>query len=131
MLENIIETALPVIIAAIEIIGIIVVAISAFQGFYFYILSLFGRGSGRNLKLDLANGMATGLEFKVAAEILKTVLVRDLNELIVLGSVIVLRALLTMLIHFEMKTSKEFDVPKAEEVTDEEDDRETAEEDKK
>ena len=39
----------------------------------------------------------------VAAEILKTVLVRDLNELVVLGAVIVLRALLSLLIHVEMK----------------------------
>ena len=69
---------------------------------------LFGH-KDHNVKLDLANGMATGLEFKVASEILKTVLVRDLNELLVLGSVIVLRALLALLIHFEMKTSKEHD----------------------
>ena len=39
----------------------------------------------------------------MAAEILKTVLVRDLNELIVLGAVVLLRALLSLLIHFEMK----------------------------
>lgn len=34
---------------------------------------------------------------------LKTVLVRDLNELVVLGAVIILRALLSLLIHVEMK----------------------------
>ena len=67
---------------------------------------MFGH-KDHNVKLDLANGMATGLEFKVASEILKTVLVRDLNELLVLGSVIILRALLALLIHFEMKTSEE------------------------
>ena len=39
----------------------------------------------------------------MAAEILKTVLVRELNELVVLGAVIILRALLSFLIHFEMK----------------------------
>ena len=39
----------------------------------------------------------------MAAEILKTVLVRDLNELMVLGAVILLRALLSLLIHIEMK----------------------------
>ena len=39
----------------------------------------------------------------MAAEILKTVLVRDLNELLVLGAVILLRALLSLLIHFEMR----------------------------
>ena len=39
----------------------------------------------------------------MAAEILKTVLVRDKEELIVLGAVILLRAILSFLIHFEMK----------------------------
>ncbi len=108
MLEGWINWILPSIISIIELIGIFVVAVSAAQGFYFYLRGLFGY-KGRNVKLDLANGMATGLEFKVASEILKTVLVHDLNELLVLGSVIVLRALLALLIHFEMKTSKEHD----------------------
>ena len=36
-----------------------------------------------------------------------TVLVRDLNELIVLGAVVLLRALLSLLIHFEMKDHRE------------------------
>ena len=105
MLEEFIHLILPSIIAIIELIGIFVVAV---QGFYHYLRGLFGH-KDHNVKLDLANGMATGLEFKVASEILKTVLVRDLNELLVLGSVIVLRALLALLIHFEMKTSKEHD----------------------
>ena len=39
----------------------------------------------------------------MAAEILKTVLVRDMTELMVLGAVIILRALRSFLIHFEMK----------------------------
>ena len=56
-----------------------------------------------DVKFALANGLATSLEFKMAAEILKTVLVREMNELMVLGAVILLRALLSFLIHFEMK----------------------------
>ena len=52
------------------------------------------------------HGLATSLEFKMAAEILKTVLVRDLNELVVLGAVVLLRALLSLLIHFEMKSHR-------------------------
>jgi putative ABC transport system substrate-binding protein len=49
-------------------------------------------------------GAETG---KMAAEILKTVLIRDFGELVVLGAVIILRALLSFLIHFEMHHSKE------------------------
>ena len=39
----------------------------------------------------------------MGAEILKTVLIRDMNEIWILGSIIVLRALLSFLIHYEMK----------------------------
>ena len=60
-----------------------------------------------DFKVELANGLATALEFKMAAEILKTVLVRELSELLVLGAVIALRALLSLLIHFELKGERE------------------------
>ena len=40
------------------------------------------------------------------AEILKTVLVREMSELLILGAVIILRALLSLLIHFELKSSQ-------------------------
>ena len=56
-----------------------------------------------NVKFHLANGLALSLEFKMAAEILKTVLVRSVQELVILGAVVLLRALLSLLIHFEMK----------------------------
>ena len=56
-----------------------------------------------NLQFHLATGLATALEFKMAAEILNTVLIRELSELLTLGAVILIRALLSILIHFEMK----------------------------
>ena len=102
MLEHIIEWSLPTIIPACELMGIFVVAVSALKAFWLYCKGLVTHRPS-NIKFDLANGLATSLEFKMAAEILKTVLVRDLNELLVLGAVILLRALLSLLIHFEMK----------------------------
>ena len=102
MLEHIIEWSLPTIISACELMGIFVVAVSALKAFWLYCKGLVTHRPS-NIKFDLANGLATSLEFKMAAEILKTVMVRDLNELLVLGAVILLRALLSLLIHFEMK----------------------------
>lgn len=102
MLESLIELVLPTIISACELMGIFVVAVSALKAFVLYCRGLLTHHPC-NVKFDLANGLATSLEFKMAAEILKTVLVRDLNELMVLGAVILLRALLSLLIHFEMK----------------------------
>ena len=110
MLEHIIEVILPPIIALCELIGIIVVTITAVQSFYKYLKGLLTR-KPTDFKFELAQGLASGLEFKMAAEILKTVLVRNLQELVILGAVILLRALLSLLIHFEMK--EEHDHPLA------------------
>ena len=102
MLEHIIELCLPTIISACELMGIFVVAVTALHAFWLYCAGIVTRAP-QNIKFQLAEGLATSLEFKMAAEILKTVLVRDLNELMVLGAVILLRALLSLLIHVEMK----------------------------
>lgn len=105
MLEHLIELILPTIISICELIGIFVVAVTAAQAFYQYLKGLVTR-KPTDFKFQLAQGLASGLEFKMAAEILKTVLVRNLEELVILGAVILLRALLSVLIHVEMKDEK-------------------------
>ncbi len=102
MLEQIVEYILEILIPLCEGMGIMVIAVSTLSAFWRYLLGLFHAGS-RDIKSELASGLALSLEFKMAAEILKTVLVRDMTELMVLGAVIILRALLSFLIHFEMK----------------------------
>ncbi len=102
VIEHIIELILPYIIGICELIGIFVVTVSAIEAFVRY-LKQFITHRETDFKFRLAQGLATGLEFKMAAEILKTVLVRTLDELVILGAVILLRALLSVLIHVEMK----------------------------
>ena len=102
MLEHIIEIGLPIVISVCELRGIFVVTISAVTAFYRYCKGLVTHHPS-NIKFDLANGLATSLEFKMAAEILKTVIVRSMSELLILGAVILLRALLSLMIHFEMR----------------------------
>ena len=60
-----------------------------------------------NLRLDLARGIALSLEFKMGSEVLRTVVVREWSELGILGAVILLRGLLTFLIHWEIKHEEE------------------------
>ena len=105
MIEHIVELVLPPIIGALELMGIFVVAVSALRAFWEYLGNTF-RHKHYALQFELADGLATGLEFKMAAEILKTVLVREMSELLILGAVIILRALLSLLIHFELKNSQ-------------------------
>ena len=105
MLEHLIEIILPPIIALCELIGIFVVTITAVQAFYQYLKGLITR-KPTDFKFELAQGLASGLEFKMAAEILNTVIVREQSELVVLGAVIVLRGLLSFLIHFELRAEE-------------------------
>ena len=105
MIEHFIERILPPIIGILELMGIFVVAFSGLKAFWEYLQNTF-KGKHYPLQFHLASGLATGLEFKMAAEILKTVLVQDLEELLTLGAVILLRGLLSLLIHVEMREDR-------------------------
>ncbi|MDD3244510.1 MAG: DUF1622 domain-containing protein, partial [Eubacteriales bacterium] len=89
-IEKVIELVLPPIIGVLELMGIFVVAVSAARAFAEYLGNSFLHRHYA-LQFELADGLATGLEFKMAAEILKTVLVREMSELLILGAVIILR----------------------------------------
>jgi uncharacterized membrane protein len=102
IIAHYVELILPYVITVLEVMGILVVAWSGIQSFWGYIQNTFFK-KDYNIQYNFATGLATGLEFKMAAEILNTVLVEELSELLVLGAVILLRALLSVLIHFEMK----------------------------
>lgn len=104
-IHHIIDLVLPYIISIFEIIGIIVVCWSGFHAFWQYCQNTFMRKQF-DLQTNLAKGLAVGLEFKMVAEILKTVLIQSLDEIYILGAVILLRALLSLLIHYELGAQK-------------------------
>ena len=101
-LHNFIEFILPHMISILEIIGIFIVFWAGIHGFWQYFQNTFMK-KNFDLRTNLAKDLAMGLEFKMAAEILKTVLIQSLDELYMLGAVILLRALLSLLIHYEIK----------------------------
>lgn len=80
-----------------ELFGIVVLVYTGFKCFIQWL-----RHSA-SLRLDLAKGIALSLEFKMGSEVLRTVIVREWEELGILGAVILLRGLLTFLIHWEIK----------------------------
>ena len=108
ILHQIIALILPYMISVLEIIGIGVVFWSGIHDFWQYFRITFLKKKF-DLQGNLAKGLAMGLEFKMAAEILRTVLVQSLDELYMLGAVILLRALLSLLIHYEIKYNKKAD----------------------
>ena len=60
----------------------------------------------KEINLVLAQGIALALEFKLGGEVLRTVVVRQWSELGILGAIIVLRGVLTFLIHWEINNEK-------------------------
>jgi uncharacterized membrane protein len=101
-IHHIIELVLPYIISVLEIMGIFVVICTAIHEFWEYIQNTF-MNTNLDIQTNLAEGLATALEFKLAAEILKTVIIQSMEELYILGAVILLRGLMSILIHFEIK----------------------------
>lgn len=95
--ESYFSTGITLIIHLIELMGVVILVIGAVRGFFCY---FSGRSS--NIRLDLAESMALGLEFKLGGEILRTVIARDWNEILTVGAIILLRAALNFLIHWEI-----------------------------
>jgi len=97
MLHEIMQVVVEIAILIFEFIGIGVIICSGIKGFVYYVTK------NPNVKLTLAHGLEIGLEFKLGSEILKTVIVREWEEIVTVGAIIALRAALTFLIHWEIK----------------------------
>ena len=89
-----------------ELFGICILVFTAVKSFVFWIRR------DDSIRLQLAQGIALALEFKLGGEVLRTVVVREWAELGILGAIILLRATLTFLIHWEIKNEKKALAPK-------------------
>jgi len=97
LLHEVMQVVVEIAILIFEFIGIGVIICSGIKGFVYYVRK------NPNVKLTLAHGLEIGLEFKLGSEILKTVIVREWEEILTVGAIIALRAALTFLIHWEIK----------------------------
>ena len=59
----------------------------------------------KNTKKPLLKALSIALTFKLAAEIARTITVRSLDEIIQIGALILVKAAITALIHWEWKSS--------------------------
>ena len=84
-----------------EFMGLIVIVYTAVKSFLGWIKK------DPATRLNLAEGLAMALSFKLGGEILRTVVVRDMSEIMQVGAIIILRAALTFLIHWEIKNEEQ------------------------
>ena len=101
LLENILHVIVPELIVILELVGVIIIAIGAIKAIYYYVKKHINN-KDYNIKLILGESLALGLEFNLGAEILKTIVVRELSEMYVLAAIIVMRVVLSLLLHFEV-----------------------------
>lgn len=89
------------VILAFEIVGIIILIYAGICG----IINYLKRDAETGLKLS--EGMSMALQFLLGGEILRTVIVADMESLLHVGGIVVLRVALTLLTHWELKNHKE------------------------
>lgn len=104
-MELLYERYLPILIHLFELMGIIILTIGGFRAFAEYLKKLNSKEPYK-IKYQFAASLATALEFKLVAEILKTVLIKSLDELIILASIFLLRVLMTFVLEWEIKQAK-------------------------
>ena len=97
---------LEILSTGISVISLIIVIYGAIIAFCAFIRNESRRFTGkysftatRELRADLGTYLLLGLEFLIASDILKTVLEPSLNELAILGGVVILRTVLSIFLN--------------------------------
>ena len=105
--ESFLHALAKITVYTLETIGIFIVIFGGIKLLYQYLKHIRNKDAEPlNAVILLGRNLALALEFKMGAEIVNTVIVRELKELLVLGIVIALRALLAILIHWEITTEE-------------------------
>ena len=103
--ESLIRAIAEIVAHTLELIGIIIVIIGSIKALALVFKSLKAKCSS-NVVINLGRSLALALEFKMGAEIINTVVFREFKELAILGLVIIIRALLAFIIHWEIKAEQ-------------------------
>ncbi|MFW5994200.1 MAG: DUF1622 domain-containing protein [Halanaerobiaceae bacterium] len=87
--------------AVLELMGGITLIYGAIMIFWHFVKLEYEKSSTL-LRIRMARTIALALEFYLAAEILKTVFVRDMSELYIVVAIIVIRIAMGFVIHHEL-----------------------------
>lgn len=100
MMELILENIASIAIILFEFIGVMIIIWSGINGVVRWLCHSEDTG------IYLAKGLSMGLQFKMGSEILRTVIVREWKEISIVAGIIVLRASLTFLLHWEIEVKE-------------------------
>ena len=95
-LEGFLETAVPMIAGLAEVVGLFIIITSLAKASYHYVRATF-------FNHEMSSGLTTALEFLMSAEIAKTFLLQNLESVVPLAATFALRAMMSLLLHWEME----------------------------
>ena len=104
--QSILHYAAELIAYTLELIGILIIVVGSVKAVVQLIRHLRAPRSF-NVFINLGRSLALALEFQMGAEIINTVIVHEWKELLTLALVILVRALLSVIIHWEIKMERE------------------------
>ena len=88
-------------IVLLELMGMVILIYGCFNIFYHFIFPK-RKDFSTKLRIKLGRFTSLALEFFLAAEILKTIYIRELTELYVIAAIIILRIIMVFVVHWEM-----------------------------
>ena len=83
-----------------DVIGVVMIVLTAIRGVIAWIRKK------PEARLIAAEGIAIALTFKMGGEVLRTAIVREWQELLILGAIVLLRAIMAFVIHFEIRSER-------------------------
>ena len=101
VVEQYVEIIIQWAILLCEFIGVLMIVLTAIRGVIAWIRK------NERARLIAAEGIAIALTFKMGGEVLRTVIVRDWQELLILGAVVLLRVVMAFIIHFEIRSERQ------------------------
>jgi uncharacterized membrane protein len=106
ILDQWIRMVLGYLVPLIEAFGALVVLVGSTRTIVQYLRSCMGRSPDHmtSLRIQLGQSMVMGLEFLVAADILRTALTPSWNEMLLLAALIGLRTVLNYFVELELRT---------------------------
>lgn len=102
LLKDLLHPIAEISASILELIGILIIIIGTIRALVRLADSVLKK-KGFHVAMDLGKALSLALEFKMGAEIIKTVIIHNLEELAILGVVVTIRALLSVVIHWEMR----------------------------
>lgn len=90
---------------ALDLIGVVIIAVGAINAVARYLLGLFGALDAigiDEMRLDLGRNIVLAVEFLLAADIIKTIVTPDYYEIGMLGALVVIRTVLTYFLNKEL-----------------------------